>query len=46
MVSDPWLDGLRASDAFIRVLADVEARHRAAADAYRTAGGESVLGPA
>ena len=45
-VNDPWLDPLRATDEFRRILQEAGRRHRAAASAFTEAGGERLLGVA
>src|SRR5438093_11873975 len=44
MARDPWLDSLRTEPEFTRILRTAETRHRQAAAAFVSAGGESVLG--
>jgi non-specific serine/threonine protein kinase len=41
---DSWLDPLRSLPRFRALLAEAEARHRAAADAFARAGGDRLLG--
>ena len=43
---DPWLDGLRTNREFHRIVDKAEAGARDAADAFISAGGEKLLGPA
>jgi TolB-like protein len=45
-VRDPWLDPLRTTDEFRRILQEAGRRHRAAASAFTEAGGERLLGVA
>ena len=44
LTRDPWLDPLRASPEFIRLVRRAEAGHARAAEAYMRAGGERILG--
>jgi serine/threonine protein kinase len=44
LLRDPWLDSLRGDAAFRHICAHAEERHRTAAEAFRKAGGESLLG--
>jgi DNA-binding winged helix-turn-helix (wHTH) protein/tetratricopeptide (TPR) repeat protein len=44
MEHDPWLDPLRKSPEFAKLLGQAEARHREAAAAFVRAGGSVVLG--
>ena len=44
LLRDPWLDPLRASDAFNQALRDAEAGHREAAARFAQAGGPRTLG--
>ena len=44
MTRDPWLDHVRDEPRFIALLRKAEERHRAAADAFRDAGGDRLLG--
>ncbi len=44
MARDPWLDHVRDEPRFITLLRKAEGRHRAAAAAFREAGGERLLG--
>ncbi len=44
MARDPWLDHVRDEPQFIALLRKAEERHRAAADAFREAGGDRLLG--
>ncbi len=41
---DPWMDPLRANPDFAALRRDAEARYRAAAEAFATAGGASIIG--
>jgi non-specific serine/threonine protein kinase len=41
---DPWIDGVRHRPEFRALLAEAEARHRTAADAFVRAGGDRLLG--
>ena len=41
--SDPWLDDVRQSTAFLAVLEKARARHEAAATAFADAGGDALL---
>ena len=44
LTRDPWIDSLRHRVEFRTLLADAEARHRRAADAFVSAGGDRLLG--
>jgi tetratricopeptide (TPR) repeat protein len=44
LTRDPWLDSLRASPEFVRLVRQAEAGHARAAEAYVRAGGERILG--
>jgi hypothetical protein len=44
LTRDPWLDSLRGSPDFVRLMRETEAGHAAAAEAYLRAGGERILG--
>jgi eukaryotic-like serine/threonine-protein kinase len=44
LTRDPWLDSLRASPEFVRLVRQAEAGHARAAEAYIRAGGERILG--
>jgi non-specific serine/threonine protein kinase len=44
MVRDPWLEPLRAMPEFVRGLERAERGHQAALQAFRQAGGETILG--
>jgi hypothetical protein len=44
LTRDPWLDSLRASPEFVRLVRQAEAGHARAAEAYTRAGGERILG--
>jgi non-specific serine/threonine protein kinase len=44
LTRDPWLDSLRASPEFVRLVRQAEAGHARAAEAYIHAGGERILG--
>ena len=44
MARDPWLDHVRDEPRFITLLRKAEEGHRAAADAFRDAGGDRLLG--
>jgi serine/threonine protein kinase/tetratricopeptide (TPR) repeat protein len=44
LTRDPWLDPLRASPEFVRLVRQAEAGHARAAEAYIRAGGERILG--
>jgi tetratricopeptide (TPR) repeat protein len=44
LTRDPWLDSLRSSPEFVRLVRQAEAGHARAADAYVRAGGERILG--
>lgn len=44
LARDPWFDGVRADARFVELVARAQARHEAAATAFREAGGERVLG--
>jgi hypothetical protein len=44
LTRDPWLDSLRSSPEFVRLVRLAEAGHARAADAYVRAGGERILG--
>ena len=44
MARDPWLDHVRDEPRFITLLRKAEERHRAAANAFREAGGDRLLG--
>jgi hypothetical protein len=46
LLQDPWLDSLRGDPAFLRLLHRAEEESAAAAQAFREAGGERLLGPA
>jgi eukaryotic-like serine/threonine-protein kinase len=45
LTRDPWLDSLRGSSGFNRIVQLAEAGYRDAADAFVAAGGEKLLGP-
>jgi hypothetical protein len=44
LTRDPWLDSLRGSPEFVRLVRQAEAGHARAAEAYIRAGGERILG--
>jgi non-specific serine/threonine protein kinase len=44
LTQDPWLDPLRGSPEFVRLVRQAEAGHARAAAAYARAGGERILG--
>ena len=44
LTRDPWLDSLRASPEFVRLVRQAEAGHARAAEAYSRAEGERILG--
>ena len=44
LTRDPWLDSLRSSPEFVRLVRQAEAGHAHAAEAYLRAGGERLLG--
>ena len=44
LTRDPWLDSLRSSPEFVRLVRQAEAGHARAAEAYVGAGGERILG--
>ena len=44
LTRDPWMDSLRQRPQFRALLADADARHRRAADAFVKAGGDRLLG--
>ena len=44
LTRDPWFDSLRTIPEFVRLVRDAEAGHARAAEAYRGAGGERILG--
>lgn len=44
LTRDPWIDSLRHRAEFRALLAEAEARHRHAADAFVRAGGDRLLG--
>jgi hypothetical protein len=44
MARDPWLDPLRKTPAFTKILGRAEAEHRQAANVFTERGGEKVLG--
>jgi serine/threonine protein kinase/tetratricopeptide (TPR) repeat protein len=43
-VRDPWLDNLRSVDAFHEVMARAKERYLAAVDAFKSLGGERIVG--
>jgi DNA-binding winged helix-turn-helix (wHTH) protein len=43
LVSDPWLDGVRATTAFEAVLETARGRHVSAREAFHDAGGDALL---
>ena len=44
LTRDPWLDSLRSTPEFIRLVRQAEAGHARAAEAYLRAGGDRILG--
>ena len=44
LARDPWIDSLRHRADFRKLLADAEARHRRAMDAFMSVGGHELLG--
>jgi hypothetical protein len=46
LTRDPWLDPLRGSGEFKRIVEVAETGYRDAAAAFAAAGGETLLGPA
>jgi hypothetical protein len=43
---DPWLDPLRSNAGFVHILRRAEFKAKAAAEIFRAAGGEQILGGA
>ena len=44
MAREPWLDGLRDDDQFVKLVREAEVHHDEAAEAFKAAGGGRLLG--